>query len=146
MNAPGKKLKPNVTMGRKAALSAKIEWCRRREPCVLYELPRLHDWGEPSVELLVRGDLIQETTSDEPHLAAVAHDRVASIECRSRGPVDRRRGALLDDARRLVELEFLVGDLRAAIARDINLEPHIVRRVLEGGGEPASGFLVGVHL
>jgi hypothetical protein len=38
------------------------------------ELPGLHDGGEPGVELLVRGDLVQNAAVDEPDFAGIAHD------------------------------------------------------------------------
>src|SRR5579863_10660019 len=79
-------------------------------PSRLNELPALHDLGEPGVELLVGGDLVQKAAVNEPHLAGVAHDGVVAVEHGRLGAVDHDIGRVLHDARGLVEFEFLVGD------------------------------------
>jgi hypothetical protein len=109
-------------------------------------VPGLHDGREPGVELLVGRHLVEKAPVDEPDFAGVAHYGIAAVEHRRGRTIDRHVGQLIHDTGGLVGFELRIGDLGAAVGRDVHLEAHVRRGVLERRGESASYLVVCVEL
>jgi hypothetical protein len=106
----------------------------------------LHDGDEPRVEFLVGCHLAEKAAVDEPDFARVAHYRIVAVERRRGHTVDCDVGWLVLDTGGLVEFEFLFGDLRGAVGRDVHLEGQIRIGLLKDDGERISTLVVRVNL